>query len=311
VKNKFNKFFIMKLKNKFLIFLGLLFICVSMFVSCQKEVNAPTTSTNDIAVTTNENKPTNLIATSRSGNNLEATLDNIEENLNVSYGSPDQSIGEVNVTRTELTLDLNNGSLNEAQAEQIYDAALELWARNYESTASTNKEAIALDIDKVLLGNDRVKVTISSWVGLPQSEAFVAPCTPNFPTGNYLWSFVNAFSSGLNKYADLEFTKKFNQKPIKNNCTKLTEVQTIVLDPLSTSNILNNIIMDNDYCTIQSQINAELADNPGFSLVSVQVFGTTNTFQNPIFITTCTIGKKVTVTGSPCDPAPAPKTKSK
>lgn len=266
-------------KTKFFIFFVTLLSFTFLFEACKKEEGdnvqlSNTSSLNNKKMKSDVNEinaSTNLAMLS--GVTSDDVLANIEDELNEKYGVPDQSIGEVSVRETELIVTTQNGTIESEQAQQIYNTALSLWSQNYNSFASSTKQALVVSLGVTETEGNNIKVKISTWVGEAQALGVTVACNSNFPDAKYFWSYYYAKPAD-EIYGDKALTEKFNQKAAVNYCKYFVSPKTIKFKDVNAGGqTINAVQMDNAYCLLEEQISIALSNNPGYTLVSTKIEG--------------------------------------
>ena len=200
-------------------------------------------------------------------------LANIEDELNEKYGVPDQSIGEVSVRETELSVITQNGTIESEQAQQIYQTALSLWSQNYDSFASSTKQAVIVNLEVTATEGSNIKVKISTWVGEAQALGVTVACNSNFPDVKYYWS--SYYTKPADEiYGDKALEQKFNQKAAVDYCKYFVSSKKIDFGATDAGAQSPNVSqMNNAYCDLESKISNALNNNPGYTLVSTNIVG--------------------------------------
>ena len=264
-------------KTKIFTFLLILLTNTFIFEACQKETqkdiqpqNTELSYNKQSKVSVNEAN-TSVGQAMTDGGNTDAVLSNIEEELNSVYGVPDQSIGQVSLRESELTVASQNGTIEQAQAQQIYNAALSSLSQNYYGFASPTKQALLVDLEIINTEATNVKVKISTWVGETQSLGATVGCSSNFTAAKYYWSSL--YPQVAPPYGDLEMTKKFNQKAAINLCQYVVSPKTFNLYAIDTKQWLTAAELNDAYCNIEQLIQNTLSQNPGYALISTDIKG--------------------------------------
>lgn len=264
-------------KTKIFIFLSILLTNAFIFEACQKETQKDIRPQNtELSYNKQTEANVNEIVSSVEqtiieGGNTDAVLSNIEEELNSVYGVPDQSIGQVSLRESEMTIASRNGTIEQAQAQQIYNTALNSLSQNYYGFESRTKQALLVDLEIINTEATNVKVKISTWVGETQSLGTTVGCSSNFTAAKYYWSSL--YPQVAPPYGDLEMTKKFNQKAAINLCQYVFDPKPFKLDVIDTKQWLTASELNDAYCYIEQLIQNTLSKNPGYTLISTDIKG--------------------------------------
>ncbi len=275
------------MKIKFLKFVLSIFLLSSLaLMGCQQEpstknvLNIPVPEDARIASNlqrwTNDNTPQGL--EEFNGGTVENALDDIEEALNYEYGVPDQSIGQTRMVEDEFLINVNNGVIDENQAQLIYNNALNHWAETYEYFEGNDKQALVLGIDGIDNANGTLTVKVSAWVGEKQQEDSFEPCEGEFSDVNHVWAnsqlaTYNA-THGITISADTEITKRLNVKlePV-GKCSYITKQVVYTHYIVSPSDIINKNEVNDVYCDILEILKDRLEDHPNLVLGAIEVVG--------------------------------------
>jgi hypothetical protein len=266
-------------KIKFFILFVTLLSVTFLFEACQKEEQS-NVQLSDASFLNNKKMKANVneSVTSTnmamlSGATSDDVLASIEDELNEKYGVPDQSIGEVSVSETELTVATQNGTISNEQAQQIYDTALSLWSQNYNSFSSLTKQALVVSLEVAETEGSNIKVRISTWVGKTQELGVTVGCNSNFPSLEYYWSSLYSKPASA-VYGDKAIAQKFNQKAAVNYCKYFASPKKITFSATDAGAAYPNATQMNDaYCHLEEQISNALSNNPGYTLVSTDIVG--------------------------------------
>jgi hypothetical protein len=262
-------------KLKFAAFL----VATLLIVACGKEVFLSNNVSNEQSKLVAKHNFTDLttvnVLQNLQGGSIDDVLENIENALNEAHAYPDQSIGEISVSESVITVPNN---CSDEDAATIYQNALSLWSDTYQNFESENPQSILIDLEKQdeIAENGDAIVKISAFVGEAQANEALSPCdNVTFPEANY--TFLKSQSNKTTKpYAGGKMTAKLNSKLRNNPCLYFEETQEYTLLSASEKQLLtgktslNKADMEYFYCQILTLLQG--LDLPaGFQVQSVVV----------------------------------------